>query len=339
MASPGTNVDKLGSVNAVSLTWLGSRWNRIVAAPDHVMEQLAYIKAMKNAGLKALMCFDADAYRHFGQLDDPATWRQAANWSKAVYGSGKQNGPLIDAIEPVNEPDGEGFESSRMPVWVVNGILEEFARTWSTGMTIVGCATVSGQVSYYTDVGLRTDLLDVISFHPYAQWTPASLTEMINRHAALGRMLWITEVGLNAPDDEQAEFLKWTMQTINQHPAVEVCTWFCAHAYGDWGLSRTDGSWKPAAYEFRRIAGPIDTPPPNPYVFVEGFKKWHDLEPELIGEPLANERNTGFGGWQIQPTDTGVLQWHEGDGHIFVTRDGRVFQWVEDWPASQEVPA
>lgn len=96
---------------------------------------------------------------------------------------------------------------------------------------------------------------------------------------------------------------------------------------------------RPAAYEFRRLAKAPPDQPPNPYTFQLGFAKWHDLEPALIGNALANERNTGFPGWQIQPTDTGVLQWHEGDGHIFVTRDGRVFRWVEEWPKSEEVPA
>lgn len=230
MAVLGVNVDKIGTVTADSLTWLNSRWARIVAAPDRVMEQLTYIRAMKEAGIDVLLCFDADTYRAFGAVDNAETWKQAANWAKTVYGG------LIDAVEPVNEPDGEGFESSAMSVNVVNGILLTHAREWGVGMRIIGCATVSGQPSYYDQI--RTDILDGLSFHPYAQWTSADLTTMIDRHAALGMMLWITEVGLNAPDQEQATFLSWTLETINKHPAVEVCTWFCAHDYNDFGLFR-----------------------------------------------------------------------------------------------------
>ncbi len=246
-AELGTNVDKLGvGISADELVWLHARWARVVAAPDRAMDQLMYVKAMKAAGVQVLLCFDADAYRAFGVIDNPETWRRAARWAKVLYSG------LIAAVEPVNEPDGEGYESSQMSVETVNGMLAAHRNAWGTGMPIIGAATSSGQVSYYEQI--ETDILDGLSFHPYAKWSPEDLTRIIDEHAAIGLPLWITEVGVNGGDDEQDEFLEWTLPTIQAHPSVKVCMWFCGHAYGEWGLKRDDGSWRPAAVSFKRIA-------------------------------------------------------------------------------------
>lgn len=112
------------------------------------------------------------------------------------------------------------------------------------------------------------------------------------------------------------------------------------------GLITRDGRRKPA-YEAVRTAladylsasgGPIAKPPGKPAEYVLGFKKWHDLEPQLLGSALKNER-TVAPKWQIQPTDRGVLSWVADKGHAFVQHDGRVFRWDEDAPSSWEVRA
>lgn len=82
--------------------------------------------------------------------------------------------------------------------------------------------------------------------------------------------------------------------------------------------------------------GPVVATPTPQGSFQLGFKRWHDLEPELIGDPLKDEQNVAPA-WQIQPTTEGILSWTYGKGHAFVRHDGAVWRWDEDWPASRRV--
>ncbi len=82
------------------------------------------------------------------------------------------------------------------------------------------------------------------------------------------------------------------------------------------------------------VAGPVVAVSQG--TFQLGFKRWHDLEGDLLGEPLRDEVNVAPA-WQIQPTTTGILSWTYGKGHAFVRRDGAVWRWEEDWPASRRV--
>lgn len=109
------------------------------------------------------------------------------------------------------------------------------------------------------------------------------------------------------------------------------------------GAVDASGKRKPVWYTLQKLFGgpmpisPAPDQPDQPAEFVLGFEKWHNLEPDLIGRPLRNERNIAPE-WQTQPTSNGVLSWVGGKGHAFVQHDGRVFRWAEDSPASWEVP-
>lgn len=240
-AELGLCVSKDGAVNAEALVDAGAQWARFVADNEIAVTQIRYGQALKRVGLNTLLTFDNESYQRFGDPLDPETWSRAANWSRALFQG------LIQAINPTNEPDGTEEESSRLPVWAVNGILRAFRDVWGTDITLVGVGSITGQPSYYDQIDLS--LLDAIDFHPYAQWSVAALTHTLDAHAALGKPLWISEVGLNAGDAEQTPFLDWTLRTIRDHPAVRVCTWFCGHEYQQWGILG-----RPAADAFTRIA-------------------------------------------------------------------------------------
>ena len=64
----------------------------------------------------------------------------------------------------------------------------------------------------------------------------------------------------------------------------------------------------------------------NPPQFVGGFKEFHDLAAELIGEPVRNEYSP-WPGMSLQQTTNGTLIWVENHDLIFVTADGRTFTW------------
>ena len=71
----------------------------------------------------------------------------------------------------------------------------------------------------------------------------------------------------------------------------------------------------------------VPKPTANPSAqFVGGFKAFHDVARELIGEPLRNE-SSPMPGMSVQQTTNGVLLWIENRELVFLASDGRQFTW------------
>jgi hypothetical protein len=71
----------------------------------------------------------------------------------------------------------------------------------------------------------------------------------------------------------------------------------------------------------------IPKPSANPSAqFIGGFQAFHDVAPELIGEPLRNE-SSPMPGLSVQQTTNGVLIWIENRELVFLASDGRQFTW------------
>lgn len=253
MADLGLCVSKDAAVTPSSLSDVGARWARWTGDPQFVREQEAYCRALKARSIKRFLTLDADSYRAFGPLEEPATWRRAAEWYADTFTG------LVDAINPVNEPDGTGYESSQMPLEMVNGMIRETRRAWGRSAQIVAVGSVSGIPSYYDQIDLS--LLDGIDGHFYAKFPPAehpspdfSLERIINEHKRFGLPIWMSEIGISSDregEERQAQFLRTTMAYVQDRADVVACFWFCAHSYDGWGLWRPDGSLKPSWQAFR----------------------------------------------------------------------------------------
>src|SRR5688572_449654 len=124
MADIGLCVAKDASVHALSVQQLGSQWARWTFDPSYERAQIAYCKALGALGIKRFGTCDMDTYRAFGDPHDPATWLAAHQWLANTFPG------YVDAINPLNEPDGTGDESSTMSVNEVNAILRIAHQEW-----------------------------------------------------------------------------------------------------------------------------------------------------------------------------------------------------------------
>lgn len=210
---------------------------------------------------------------------------------------------------------------------------------------------------------LAGSFADLADLHPYGQraagfpsgWGFGELGTVIHVAGDMsGLPVILSEYGIKVGDaggeQGQAEYVRRSAELLKALPASRF-PFACYFAWRDdigapheqgeqaFGLRRLDGSPRPAWQAFVEAdGGPANHPPAERHAeYVLGFRKWWNVEPDLLGAPLKNER-TVAPKWQIQPTENGVLSWVAGKGHAFVQHDGRVFRWQEDWPSSREVP-
>lgn len=191
---------------------------------------------------------------------------------------------------------------------------------------------------------------------------------VVAAHEIANAPIWLTESGVQLddvlepydPTGEQGQ-KEWVEAAINDCDDLgnDICPLWSFFSYSDsmnspnehglqaFGLF--DDEWKPrpAAFTYAAIADGTgdfsflganqEEPEPQPQpVFTLGFEKWARLQPELIGQPLANEHGAGEG-WTTQPTSTGRLQWVDSKGHAFVDHTGRLFRWQESLSESVEI--
>ena len=285
--------------------------------------------ALANHGQKVFLTFDTDSYSAFGDPHSRDTWIRAHAWAADKFKD------LVQVVNPVNEPDGEGFESSRMSVDEVNQIIHIAYDAWPRDVLLVGVGSVSGQVSYYDRI--NTELLDGIDFHPYAKYPPSMspapgyrLENIIDEHAALGMPMWISEIGQagREPLGElgQATFLRETIAYLRSRTDVAASMIFCAHPYDGWGLWRPDGSLK-LAYDAFKTAAMREK---QLYGYAYGFAEIAAVNRRIVGEPLENEVYP-WHGVSHQRTTNGFLWWADsGEGAMgFVDHDGLRFIWKD----------
>jgi hypothetical protein len=172
-------------------------------------------------------------------------------------------GPSIDGLQVGNEPDGAGVASDVASVAVYNEWLAAFrtataAVRWAKPLVAAGL--VSGQPDFLKGVDMRGYLLAV---HPYDQrigiagdwgWGDlASLLDAYRPYLPAGTGFWLTECSRTTEHEAvQAAYAAHLPRAIAARTDVAACLWYC---WQDWylgterqpfGLTRTDGSAKPA---------------------------------------------------------------------------------------------
>lgn len=143
-----------------------------------------------------------------------------------------------------------------------------------------------------------------------------------------------------------SQYAAEVVRYLNTRSDVVGVAYFCAEdtMVDGFGVLDADGNSKPVHTALKPVWGYREDPPPpppapdEPYLYERGlgFEKWYRLEPTLLGRAITRELNV-YPQWQTQPTEFGVLSWVGGKGHAFVTHDGRVYRWQEDWSKSERI--
>lgn len=317
MAELGINADGRAGIAPESLAALGATWVRCVAYPEDDISD--WIRSCHDHGVRVLLVLASESIG-----TNPNLWNMNITEFRDRYWG------LVDAWQLANEPDHVSPSSWTMDPEMLSMLLRMGRDVLGWDAYIVGAGLASGQPSWAWDV--EWGPCSAIACHPYAK-DPGSpeLDWMLGEYSAIGKPLWVTEYHARSIGMAAALRDDWR---------VQVALAFC------WSDSMVPGFGLIEDYralnDFVQATGGPLTPPSRPPAerhaeYVLGFRKWHNLEPALLGEPLKNERNVAPE-WQIQPTDRGTLCWVGGKGHAFVQHDGRVWRWNEDSPASWEVP-
>ncbi len=328
MAEIGLDLDKRNLPPVTELVELGSQWARWTFDLEYLPAHVAYSRECNAEGIKVLITFDGDSYRAYGDINDPGTWIDTHTAARDALSG------YIDAINPCNEPDGSEESSTQLSLNTVNGQIWTARDVWGPGATIVGVGSVSGAWSYYQ--GVRRDLLSGLDAHLYAKFSPEALAVAIAQHQVLGLPIWMSEIGVSSDqfgEEAQAGFLEDVLSYVRDRQDIVMCCWFAYQPYGGWGLIREDGSRKPAWYAFQRVTGGGRVIPENP-IYQFDFKRWHDMDPQLIGDPVTNEISV-WEGQQMQHTTHGWLIWTQPNKLVFACeyRDE-----VWRWDASERSP-
>lgn len=191
---------------------------------------------------------------------------------------------------------------------------------------------------------LRPGAADWASLHPYGQraagfpagWGFGELIDAVRTANDLsGLPVALTEFGIKVRDaggvDGQAEYLRRAAAVVNAL-SLARCPFACWFAWRDtiggpnergedgFGLSGEDMVARPAWFTFAELRGgqaqeppppvePPESPPDAPQPrFQAGFLAWSQVQADLLGTPLEDERG-GIEGFSQQLTDRGVLTW------------------------------
>jgi hypothetical protein len=226
----------------------GNLGARIVRWPlDARVDPLPYVQALKARGLVPLPAIASlDAFKRPGEDD----------WIRDIAWYAQHLGPHISMIQVLNECDGAETEegaSWRMGheeanVWLAEARLH-FPRP---RYRLIGPGLVSGNPEWVA--GLRLDLLDSLSPHPYSKspGTP-ELQWMLDAYASYGLPLTITE--FDSRTRGMAAYLR-------DEPTVEFALTFCLHSYDSYGLV----DHPEAAADFlAATGGPVPMPTTDPF--------------------------------------------------------------------------
>jgi hypothetical protein len=333
MAGVGLNLSSDGRYDPSVLAATGARWVRVVAQP-HV-DLTDWMQRCRATGLKVLLVLASESFAGL------------PNWSTATEAYRIRYGGLIDAIQAGNEADHVSGSSWSMKPADLSRLIKTVRLSFPT-TTLVASGMVSGNPAYLDNVDLGP--ADFIAVHPYGQraeptwpsagWGFGYVGSLLDAYARHGKKVWVTEVGLpvdgGTTETFQADYCGRMLRTLSARPDVPVVCWFAYHPdVPGFGLIREDGSKRPAWQMFKSVA--VSQPAP-PVEFVLGFKRFHDAMPGIVGEPKTRpEFNSGFPGWQVQTTTSGILSWHQGDGMVFVGNNERVWRWPDGAPTPEEV--
>lgn len=217
------------------------------------------------------------------------------------------SGLPIDADMVVigNEPDGEPPSSWVMSPAEFRTLLRDCApliRRYCPTASVVAGGLVSGQPSWLEPIADDlAGLVDAVDIHPYAKNAVEAANLLEQYQFVLG--------------DMDLAVLEWyrLAEQIRDF-LVMLQNWTEASAFFCWsdgmvpgfGLVDHNGNPKPEIHAMLNALPAQAPPPPSGGEFVLGFKKWHDAEPGLLGDPIKSERG-GIPGFSVQKTSRGRL--------------------------------
>ncbi len=321
----GVNIPGRGEISASTVAESGATVARLVAYPDY--DATRYLCDLAARGIQPLVILASESFA--GDVDSALTYY------RRLYGDVPGA-----AFQVGNESDQAGSESSwHQSHAQVNDLLRRARRTLGDRATIIAPGLVSGDPRWVD--GLDLSVADFYAVHPYGQraargwphpeWGFGDVLDLLAayRDHAGDTPLWVTEFGLTSRDYDEAfraDYLTRMYGTLAASGLVEVACWFALHDFDGFGLLKADGERMPGWYALRGVAGVPDSvataPASEPPAFVLGFADIATRYPDLVGEPLENERG-GIVGFSQQRTTRGLLTFAD-------LRSGRAFTFYED---------
>jgi len=269
-----------GNPDAVALSVLGARWARIEWKHERGYAFYdATILKLRMGGIRVLLLVDYAAL----EISKPASTAPLEVWQPYVKAFVQRVTELarhyrsyVDGWEIWNEPDlsrPSQPDDFGMPANVYGELLHHAAKVIrlksSAPLITGGLAGPDGQQAFdYLQNALAAAgevAIDGIGVHPYLQRPKAvptaplwvgNLEDYLLRFAALGKPLWITEVGLNIAEQQPAYLQAFYQQLRDLHVALAPhAFWFC---YSDgmvpgFGLVDANGQPKPAYDVFKSL--------------------------------------------------------------------------------------
>lgn len=314
----GINIPGRGEISVPRVDDLNARLVRLVYYPG--VDLITYISELSGIGVHTLMVMAAESFEGRG-------WWTVLSEAKAKYG-----GMVLWQLG--NESDHESDSSWTMTQAQVSELLRVGREVLGPDAFILGPGLASGQPSWAETVDWRP--ANGIAVHPYGKrptpdwpsptWGTGYVGDLLDGYKKFGKPLYVTEVGLSTTDQTEAlqgEYCGRMMVSLEQK--VVDAYWFC---YGDaqvpkFGLVRTNNVKKPSYAAFQEAVEQTEDMPK----YVLGFKKVYESDPELVGEPVENERHP-LPQTAIQATSHGALSWLGGvDRYSFTEHGGTIYYW------------
>lgn len=265
------------------------------------------IAALRARGIRVMMIVD---YASVMTASAPGAGGSDDAWSSYINGhfsasvqlAAEHYGDSVDAWQIWNEQDlnnGDPHYDVYIPPRHYATMLRmasETINSYSTSPIVTG-GFASGQPAYVDQVkgalgGDFDRLVDVVAVHPYGQctaqdyemghgWCLGRVDNLIGAYAAHGKPIWISEIGINTPDDDngqtmQANYLRNIYSFAASSSAVERVFWFCWSdgMVDDFGITFPDQTDKLSGLAYKEVSGqcgggdPLDTdiqdPPEQP---------------------------------------------------------------------------
>jgi len=281
----GINIDPAnpkGDSSATDLRTLGARWARLeYKANLGTSFYDSKIAALRSGGLKVLLIVDYSSVpgKPDGSSGTDGQWSAyLTSFNNAVRNLASHYGNGVDAWQIWNEPDlppHPGYDPY-VPPRHFGAMLRDSVsalRSFSS-RPVVTAGLASGDANYLAQArdaagGLT---VDAVAVHPYGQrapdnwpnpsWGFGNMSDLFNRYLALGKPLWVSEIGVNTQDrDFQAAYLDNVYRLVRDQYAgrVQVVFWFCWSdgMVSPFGLLDANLSPKPSYNQYKSIAPPF----------------------------------------------------------------------------------
>lgn len=317
------------------------RWDaklrRTITYPGQFQKAIDSARILQAAGIRSLLVFttesagcdfnDHDTYdaqlKEFLVMSDGAFFAVETQNELDTPEWGIKDADIIDAAKRAADVCHDKGVLAYSPSLIGDPAAGRF-KAWARGM------------EDHCDVMVVHPYFCSVSGQPYPNWLYGTIEDKARICAELTQKpLCFSEVGfprvyLGMTAKEQANC---TIALRNwQHPQVIEVIQFCYNNLMVPGGEVTDGKYWGIQGEVadRRLSGMDEIQ------FVLGFEKWHDLEPDLIGDPVANEKGP-WEGMSQQLTTRGLLSWTPSGFTFWELETHKMYAWQPDRASSSEV--